>query len=290
MKYMLWHLVIIGFAIGFPAFVAVSWISARSHTAPFPTSVGSPPKDFPVSLEEISFVTTDGLTLRGWYAPGERASSAMILLHPFRSNRLSMLARARFLNEAGYGVLLYDARAQGESDGEKISVGYYETKDLLAAVRYLQDRGLERIGCLGVSQGAATVLLAAEQLESVRAVIVDNTYDTALRAVDRRFRRRFGLPGWLAGALYRPFTEWILGVNAREISPYDRVAALTCPLLLIGGANDPYIRPDELKALYDRAPEPKHLWLVENAGHVDFLSADPNRYQKQILRFLDDHL
>ncbi len=43
-------------------------------------------------------------------------------------------------------------------------------------------------------------------------------FDHTVRAVDRRFRRMFDLPGWLAGALMIPLAEWRIGIKADTIS------------------------------------------------------------------------
>ncbi len=75
-----------------------------------------------------------------------------------------MLPRAKFFREHGYNVLLYDARACGESSGDCVTMDFLEAKDLEAGLAWLRAKGMGRIACLGVSQGGATILLAAEQM------------------------------------------------------------------------------------------------------------------------------
>lgn len=228
--------------------------------------------------------------LRGWYAEPEGRSETVILLHGYRCTRRHMLDRARILAEAGYGVLLYDARGCGESEGDLISIGYYETADLLAAVTYLRDQSEEPIALLGVSQGGATILLAAERLHDIRAVIIESVYDRALHATDRRFRTRTGLPGWLVGFWYRPFIEQRLGVAAKEISPVDHVGQLSAPILIISGEKDRHTLAEHTRNLYDAAKEPKELWLIPDAGHEDVFEMAGDEYAERVLSFLERYL
>lgn len=276
--------------IGGMILLVVSWRAARDHAAPAPSTVGPPPTDFPVPLESTTFRTRDGLTLRGWHGAVDNERGTVILLHSFRGNRTMMLTRARWYAQQGFSVFLYDARASGESDGDRISIGYFEVDDLTAALHWVRQRGAERIVCHGVSQGGATILLAAQRIENVRAVVCESTYDTALNAVDRRFRNRVGLPGWLAGIFYRPFVELRLGVNAREISPLDRIGDLPCPVFILAGEEDRHTWLEDTLRLHEAAPKPRQLWIVPGVAHTDLYAADPETYESQLRTFIDAHV
>ncbi len=265
----------------------VSWRAAVNHSAPAPSVVGSPPTDFPYPLESIEFRTRDGLTLRGWYGRAENERGTAVLLHAYRANRTQMLARARWYAEQGFSVLLYDARATGESEGDRISIGYHEVDDLTAALHWARQRGATRVVCHGISQGAATILLAAERLENVAAVVSESAYDTALNAVDRRFRNRVGLPGWLAGIFYRPFAELRTGVNARDIRPIDQIGKLACPVFILSGEEDRHTWKEDTLRLYEAAREPKKLWLVPATAHTDLHRADPETYEEKLKAFIN---
>lgn len=273
--------------IGGMALLAVSWRTANQHISPAPSHVGAPPADFPLALEDVRFRTRDGLTLHGWYGRAEDERGTAILLHPYRGNRTVMLSRAQWYAERGFSVFLYDARATGESEGDRITIGYHEVDDLTAALHWVRERGAERIVCHGVSQGGATILLAASRLGDVAAVICEGTYDTALNAIDRRFRHRVGLPGWLAGIFYRPFLEMLLGLDARDISPVDHIADLPCPVFIISGVDDRHTWEEDTRSLYEAAREPKKLWLAPDAGHIDLMAAHPDEYSRQLEEFID---
>lgn len=270
--------------------LVVSWRTAMDHSAPAPASVGPPPDDAPLSLTPVEFRTRDGLTLRGWHGRADDERGTAVLLHSYRANRTQMMSRARWYAQQGFSVFLYDARATGESEGDRISIGYYETNDLTAALHWLRERGAKRFVCHGVSQGGATILLAAARLDDVAAAVCESTYDTALNAIDRRFRNRVGLPGWLAGIFYRPFLEMLSGIDARDINPIDHIGELPCPVFILSGENDRHTWREDTARLYEAAREPKALWLVPNTAHTDLYATNPEAFEQRLGQFIDEHL
>ena len=85
----------------------------------------------------MTFTGGDGVTLAGWFAPPENGAT-IILLHGYGGNRLGMRWHAEVLVEAGYGVLMYDERASGESGGTVRSFGWQDGADVGGAVEYLK--------------------------------------------------------------------------------------------------------------------------------------------------------
>ena len=279
-------------------FIVASWVSARVFIGSHHCTIGAPPATFPYPVESVSFHTADSLTMRGWYCPASvvssdaspAASPAVILLHGYTSNRIDMLGKARTLHDAGYSTLMYDARGCGESDGEKISMGYFETADLVAAVNYLRDRGTREIGVIGVSQGGATIAMAADHLAGVRCAILESTYDDMDHAIDRRFRHYLGVPGWLGASVMVPFAEGRLGCCVHGISPVARIAKLGCPVMIISGEKDTRVPVEDTERLFEAAREPKILWLIPGADHEDLQRVAPAEYDRRVLAFLAHYM
>src|SRR5512141_2874574 len=96
-----------GLIVGYTAYIilSVEMILQPAHLS----LKGITPADRGLSYEDVSLLTHDGLTLRGWYVPSHNVA-AIILLHGYGGNRLEMLDRAALLARHGYGVLLYDER------------------------------------------------------------------------------------------------------------------------------------------------------------------------------------
>jgi len=226
--------------------------------------------------------------LSGWLVPAANSKRAIILLHGYRGNRKQMLPRARFIRAQGYTALLYDARACGESSGDVITFGYRERHDVIAAVKFLQDRGCQDIACLGVSQGGATILFAAEELRNVKCVICESVYDEMIHAVDRRMRRYTGVPGCLGACLMVPFAEQRLGLSIDEVRPAEYIGKVPCPVFIISGERDDRTWPEDTQRLFEAAREPKDLWMIPEARHEDLFRYAG--YEKKVRAFLQRHV
>lgn len=147
------------------------------------------------------------------------------------------------------------------------------------------------IGCLGLSQGAATILMAAAELPStVHAVVAEEPYDTLQDAVDDHFRSWTGLPSGYWGVLVVPIAEWKLGFTLAQASPLREISRLKAPVLLIGGMRDKMAPPADLKRLYDAVTAQRELWMIEGAGHVDFEARLGDVYRQRVGGFLARNL
>ncbi len=270
----------------FATFTAVSAFFAYRFTSPPRRTFGDTPERFLAVYENIRFPARDGISLSGWFVPRPEAKQAVVLLHGYGSTRTQMLARARFFHDQGYAVLLYDARAHGQSGGELASFGWFETRDLLGAIDWLRARGFSSFGCVGASQGGATIALAAAELRDVRWVILESVYPTLANAVDRRFRRTVFLPGWFAGALMVPFAAARIGVDTSMVSPRDTVTKLGCPVLVMNGDRDEHTHLEDAREIFDHAAAPKSWWIVPGAAHNDLYGFARVDYEHRVLDFI----
>jgi fermentation-respiration switch protein FrsA (DUF1100 family) len=121
----------------------------------------------------------------------------------------------------------------------------------------------------------------------VRCVICESVFDELAHAVDRRFRHYFGVPGWLAGCLVVPIAEYRTGVALDQVKPAKEIARLPCPVFIISGDQDSKTWPEDTQRLFDAAREPKELWMVPGAGHVDLYGPE---YERRILGFLEKYM
>jgi len=277
-------------AIGAPAFAGfavVLWVGG-ALTAPNLKHVGPPPRDMPV--ESVSFLGSDGNRLAGWLLSGGRGRGVIVLLHGIRADRRSMLGRARFLYRAGYSVLSIDFQGHGESPGTEITFGYRESKDAVAAVRYVRKRFPgERIGVIGVSLGGAASLVGDAVLP-VDAMILEAVYSTLERAVENRIAIILGDFGRFLAPLLLWQVKPRLGFDPGNLSPLDRISRIKSPVLIIAGGCDARTTLAESRALFRNAPDPKTLWVIEEAKHQDFHRFVPERYERRVLAFLDRHM
>ncbi len=256
--------------------------ASRAHVPP------APPDD--LRAQEVVLQSDSGSTIRGWFSHGRPGAGAVLLLHGIGASRLEMVGRARFLAGAGYSVLLIDFRGHGESSQARPTYGGLESRDARAALARLRALAPgERVAVIGISMGGAAALLGPGPLP-VDALVLESVYPTIDDAVRDRLR------AWLGGvgrALAPLATRVLLprdGVTAADLRPIDRIHEQTAAVLVLAGTADRYTTIDESRALFARAPEPKALWEVEGAGHVDLHDFARPEYERRVGAFLADHL
>jgi fermentation-respiration switch protein FrsA (DUF1100 family) len=265
------------------------WAIGGALTAPNPSVVGALPPDLS-SGESVLIPSASGSTLHGWFLTGPDGAPAVVLLHSLHGSRKSMLGRARFLNRAGYAVLLFDFQANGESPGDHVTFGHLESLDARAAVDYVRARMPgARVGAVGASMGGAAAILADPPLP-VDALVLEAVYPSLDRAVADRLAMRLGEWSGALGPLLTLQVRPRLGFSPDDLRPIDRVAGVAAPKLFVAGSEDRHTRIDEARALFDAASEPKELWVVEGAAHVDLHAYDRPAYERRVLAFLDAHL
>ena len=222
-----------------------------------------------------------------WVASRSPVTRGSVLLLPgVRANRLSMVRRAEFLRRSGYATLLIDLQATGESVGEAITFGWRERFDVLAAVQYLNVRVPgQPVAVVGVSLGGAATLLATPPLR-IQGAVLEAVHASIDRALVNRLRMRIGPFGSVIAPLILAQLRPRWHVAEADLKPVEHIAALGCPVLLVAGTDDRHTTVDDTKRLFAVAREPKELWLVPNAAHVDLLEFAGDVYRRRILTFL----
>lgn len=300
--------IIIGAVIVFScaALIMAFWGANQLIYPPEPDPEGSP-SDYGLPYLEVIFPSRDGLRLHGWFIPSERSplppladddwsgdsKGTVIFCHGRFGSKDPDLKYAPFFREAGYNTFLFDFRGHGRSEGEYSSFGYYERLDLLGAIDLLQSKGISRFGVLGFSLGGVVGIATAAQSRPIVAVISDGGFAQSRKVVEAGSRKK-GLPTLLA-ALIVPLMLWIagrrLGCDLSEADSLRWVDKITPrALLLIHGAEDPYVSVEDVRRLYDAAGEPKELWIVSEAGHRQVDEVRPAEYRRRVLGFFDRYL
>ena len=272
-----------------PVFLCCAvWGAGSFLSRPAKHSIGALPAH--LQGRDVQFASGSGSELRGWLIPGRKGAGAVVLMHGFRGDRRQMLARASFLSEAGYGVLLFDFQAHGESPGKQITIGYLESRDAQDAVEFMKKNNHgEKMGVIGLSMGGAAAILASPALE-VEAIVLEAVYPDIERAVANRMERYLGVWARGLGRLLIMQLPLRAGIEKEALRPIDRVGAIKAPKLFIAGAKDQHTKLDESREIFAAASEPKELWVVEAAAHVDVHQMAKEEYERRILDFFEKRL
>jgi hypothetical protein len=246
-------------------------------------AIGDPPGR---AYEPVTFEASDGLRLSGWYVPS-RNGAAVVLVHGGGGDRTGAVPHARLLARHGYGVLLYDSRGRGESDGSPNALGWRWSRDVAGALAFLAARpDVEpgRIGGLGLSTGADVLLELAGDRRELKAIVADGA--SAGSFADYR-----NLVGLDAGA---PF-YWTMYTAARVLSgsgpgdPLEEAVARISPtpLLLIAAGRGVAQERDFNRLYAEAAREPVELWDLPQVRHTAAIRERSREYEERVVGLFD---
>ena len=247
--------------------------------------------------EDVSFITKDGLTLRAWFVPPKPTANGatVICAHGTGANRGALLPHAALLHQADYGVLLFDFRHHGASDGTVSSLGIHEIHDLRASFDYLRSRpdvNPDRIALIGHSMGGATIIRAAARCLNVQALVVISAVSSLSQNLTDGVRYVTKLPAFPLAPLIVKICEWKVQGRISDMTPINDLEHLgNTPLLLVYGDQDKFVPLENGRRLRRARRHDTTLAVVRGAGHRSILSKRflPS-YQTKLMAFLATHM
>jgi len=223
------------------------------------------------------------------------------------------IGQSEILLAAGYGVVMMDQRAHGESGGEMATYGWLERNDTRAVIDALLSSlrnpclsiqwrgpggpscpGPEHIFALGESMGAGIALQSGAADPRIEAVVAEASFANLREAAyDYAGFRKYP---WLGKTLLAPFSwtllyrgERLTGFPLAEISPMKAVASRAFPVLLICDEKDEALPCRHTQMIYNAARGPRQLWVVPGAYHTAALGFYPEEFQRRVLSFFSTY-
>jgi uncharacterized protein len=280
------------------------------YTKPLP--IKDTPAKYGLHYTSVEFTSRgDHVRLNGWFIPGVLANGKLttnrviITVHGTRQNRTdpaaNVLKFVHFLALNGYAVLSFDIRGQGESQPEPLSMGYFEYRDVLGAVDYIQHGTLpypelgrpKVIGGWGLSLGGTMMLLAGAQEPALKAIVADSPAADILPVILREVGKS-GVPPFLKpGGLLA--TQALYGMDWYNIRTDTIVGQIAPrPLFLIQGAKDDFVPLQnhyDLMAVLNTTPHANvQEWLVPGAKHAQGFNKAGQEYVDRVVAFFDANL
>jgi uncharacterized protein len=270
-------LALTGFVL-FPT--ALAYVSTHVARAEVPSpSLGA-------AHEAVVFTTSDGLQLHGWYVPSRNGATVIVF-----AGRTQTQQHARMLVSHGYGVLLFDRRGEGASDGDPNMLGWNGDRDLHAAAAYLTTRpevDPERLGALGLSVGGEMLIRAAAHSDAFKATVSEGGSGQSVRDDLANGKTLSPLLGGgvhtLALALFaNTLPPKSLTSEVAEIAPHA--------VFFVYGENGQGGTEEAPNTrFYAAANKPKRLWEIPDGQHIAGITTAPADYERRIVGFFDEAL
>jgi uncharacterized protein len=282
------------FVLGLLAYGVVSYRVADGITKPDRQPLDPPAASVAAIYEDVSFKSTDGLLLKGWWFPVPSADRAVVIVHGRGVNRIKSdfdpQKIAQFLIASRYSVLLFDLRGHGVSEGVRYSLGEYEPRDVLAAIDFAQRKaGIDRkrVAIIGESMGGGSAIMTVKADPTIGPVVTDSAFADGITVVSEVGPNYTGLPGWFTPGIVlmsRVFFDLDLFVikPAEVVRDHPERA-----WLFIQCENDTTVYRHhgvELKAA--SANSGTELWLVPGCEHVKAFDTHTVEWEQRVLAFL----
>jgi predicted alpha/beta hydrolase len=293
------------------AFLAVCFVFSSLILHSYRQPIVRSPSDYGLDFERVEFKSADGLSLRGWFIPGE-TEKTVVITHPFPFNRhgfvaenqgalklfktdVDLLKTAQALNQAGYSVLMFDFRNHGESDSGVTGVGLNEWQEVVGAVNYLKNRlgSSSPIGfvsfCMGANSTLVTLSKAKAELADVKCVVAVQPVSASVFV--RSFMRDvFTSASLILVPVVDKMCQWRGGYALKAMSPLKYCRDVETPVLYVQAKTDPWTELSDIEAFYAETAGPKELWMIEEQmGRFDTYNYVGNNPEK-IIHFLKQHL
>jgi fermentation-respiration switch protein FrsA (DUF1100 family) len=226
------------------------------------------------------------LRLHGWFVPSR--NGATVIAFPGRSGPQK---HTRMLVRHGYGVLLFDRRGEGASEGDPNAFGWVGDRDLHATAAYLRSRpdvDPKRIGAIGLSVGGEMLIHAAAHSDAFKAIVAEGGSGQSARDGLANGDRLDVLGGLGVNTLATAiFTNTLPPPSLK--SEVGKIAP-NAVFFIYGEHGQGGTEARANKLFYAAAHQPKQIWEVPNGQHIAGITTAPEEYERRVIEFFDNVL
>jgi len=267
-KTVLTGVVVLGVVVIGLIFLAASFLADLATKIPPTARPSLNPARMGLVCEDVELKTDDGVRLSAWWMPnGKPGRAPVVVLHGLGASKAHMIDYILLSQELGNPTLAIDFRGHGDSDPSLTSIGFYESRDAEAAMRYVRERGVGDPVLWGTSMGAVSALLAAAKDGSAAGVIADAPFDTYRNTILHHAQLMYGLSEYPLVALAFPMIESRARFRIADVDSLQAAGRIHAPLLVLAGEKDERMPIPVVRSVYDKAAGPKEFWIIPGEGH-----------------------
>ncbi len=250
-------------------------------------------------LERHYITNCDGKRLVGYLLKPKKPSSVYVFgAHGYRSDGKGEWCyfAKHYVEDSGFNFFFVDHQAAGESEGEKIGFGSFESRDCMQWLSYLNNTfgsGIEII-LHGISMGSATVMLMCgnEELpKNVKFAIADCGFTSAFDEFSYKVEN-LGFPSVPLVPMVNKMNVIRSGYDfKKDTNALESVKRAKLPMLFIHGDKDKFVPTYMGYVLYENcSSEHKELLIVEGADHAESYYVNKKAYEAKIKEFIDKYI
>mmetsp|Transcript_13668 Transcript_13668/g.29626 ORF Transcript_13668/g.29626 Transcript_13668/m.29626 type:complete len:577 (-) Transcript_13668:46-1776(-) len=224
---------------------------------------------------DFTLQTAAGLNLQcSHWEPVERTAvriPVVIYMHGNASARVEVLPQLTVLLALGVAVFAFDFAGSGKSDGDHVTLGYYEREDLMCVVAHLRATDVvSTIALWGRSMGAVTALLHGDRDPSIAAMVLDSPFADLSRLceemVDKAREQGINVPGFVSSVAIRMIRGSVrkqADFDIKDVSPITHVPHCFIPALFVAAENDDFITKEHSLSLHDAYAGDANMIVVD---------------------------
>lgn len=256
-------------------------------------------EDFGISSNPVKLMTSDGFDIVAHEVNIDSPNAIVIFISGIHKPSVTaFFGHAKMLKENGYGSILLEMRAHGESEGNVIGLGYKEYLDTKAVVDYITGKYKDvPIVVYGLSMGGATAINSIGEIQEIDGLISISAYSSWEDAFYDNMLN-MGAPKAYA-SIQKPFvkiyTTFKYGFKSFSITPKNEIKKLGArPALIMHSTEDSQVPFQSFDRIMKNAPEHVESWIIEGDRHmileeeISFLNPQEDKeYSGKILNFLN---
>ena len=191
----------------------------------------------------------------------------VVYLHGNSSSRCEVVSEIKYLLPLNITVFAFDFAGCGKSEGEYISLGYFEKDDVECVIDYLRKSNkVSTIGLWGRSMGAVTALMYGDKDPSIAGIVCDSAFSSLKVLIEELVKERVSLPNFIVNQAVKLVKSTIkekAHFNLDEIEPIIYAKRCFIPALFCHGKNDTFVLSHHSNDLFKAYVGDKNIVLVE---------------------------